>query len=100
MSNKPNFSKVVSLAEFREERAQAGNIDIDLGDGSPPVVIPAAELWPDDLPSSSREPDAFAAAIVGADEWERFKAAGGTFKLFNAIYDKVTKERQGADPAK
>ena len=87
----------VSLAEFRDKRQAEGAINIDLGDGSDPVVIPAAELWPDDLPSVTRKAE-FAKAIIGESEWDRFVAAGGTYRLFESIFDSVTKQRQGVAP--
>lgn len=71
-----------NLAEFVERKNTELGIDIDLSDGST-VRVPAPECWPDmraieDLNECAR-------LILGDEQWARFTADGGTYKLLDSI---------------
>lgn len=89
--------KVINRAEFRQKRIEEASIAVDLDDGGEPVVIPPPDHWPDDMPSYTRKPVEAIKAIIGAEAWERWAAAGGTAKELNFIFAETTKELQGAD---
>jgi hypothetical protein len=74
------------LTEFIERRIEEAGIDIELPDGTT-VTIPPGELWPEETAPLLDADDYQAAAqvILGADEWARFVAAGGSWKLMNSI---------------
>ncbi len=79
-----------NLKDYKERKADEGAIDVELWDGHV-MRIPPPELWPDEIGEriqAERDggekfpPNAMAAAIVGADELDRFIADGGTVTLF------------------
>lgn len=80
------MSKTYNLAEFVERHRAEHGIPIELPDGTT-VVIPPAELWPDEV-QPLLDADDFAGAtrlILGPDPYDQFVAAGGTWKLINLI---------------
>lgn len=92
----------IKLSDYKERKADEGAIDIELDDGSL-FRIPPPELWPDEVMERTRTltkenaheyPLAEQARdIVGAEEWARFTANGGTAVLFHSLL----KEDHGAD---
>lgn len=78
----------INLSEYREKRAAIGSIDIDLGDGSPPVRLPPPDLWSEEaftLVVSGAPLADQARALLGDDGYDRFIAAGGTPRLLDQI---------------
>lgn len=79
---------VVDLTAWRKAREEAGALDIDLGDGSPPVRLLPPELWPDAVHQQLRENpgdlDGQARAVLG-DDYDRFIAGGGTARILNQL---------------
>lgn len=80
------MAKAYNLAEFVERHLAENGIPITLPDGTT-VVIPPAELWPDDVqPLLDAEDFAGAARVIlGAEAYDQFTAAGGSWKLLNLI---------------
>lgn len=79
----------VDLSEWRKAREEAGSLDIDLGDGSPPVRLLPPELWPPAVTEALRDHpgdfDAQGRAVLGDAEYERFLAAGGTARVLDQL---------------
>ncbi len=77
--------KKYNLGEFVERRLVDAGIEIELPDGQ--IVLPPPELWPDAVNELFKADDYEGAArlILGEDAHCRFVAAGGTWKLLNAI---------------
>lgn len=82
----------VVLAEYAEKRNNEAGLEIETPDGST-FFIPAAELWPDDFPIGGTAADQMR-SILGADDYDRFIAAGGNAKLASAAFFEV----QGSTP--
>ena len=78
----------VDLAAYIAGKAETGSLNINLGEGQPPVRLLPPELWGDDAieviqsGASLREQGI---AILGADEYARFEAAGGNARLLDAL---------------
>lgn len=87
--------KKVNLAEYRERKENQGAIDVEAPSGRV-FRIPPAELWPDEVPFLRGDLPAQAAAIMGAEEFDAFKAEGGTANILDAII----KDEHGAEAGK
>jgi hypothetical protein len=88
---------VVDLAEFvTAARADRPGFAINLGDGVEQLHVPDPVLWPDDaLTWAEKDPVRAGRAIVGADEYERFAAAGGTAAVLWRIIRRQTQASPG-----
>lgn len=84
MSNGP---KKVKWSHFTEDRNREAAVIIDLEDGSRPFMIPPPEFWIADFATAGGDKDKAGAAVLGAAEWKRWKAAGKTMELLNAMYE-------------
>lgn len=84
----------VDLSEYVERKINEGAIEITAGDEK--FVVPPAELWPDELSEYRGDLVKQAECIMGAEVFARFKAAGGTANLLDAII----KDTHGADAGK
>ncbi len=89
-----NGTRRVSFADFVERKEEEHGFDIDMPDGTV-VHVPAPELWSDEVGDAYRSGDLSGAAraVLGAEQWERFTAAGGTATALNHI----VAEQQGMD---
>lgn len=95
MSQRTSPRRVV-LADFKAAKELEGAIDIETPDGQV-FRIPPPALISDELLARSRtaadDPIGFVTALLGADAYEKFKAAGGSAAVALAIFQ----EEQGAD---
>lgn len=85
MSNKPNFRRGTSLAEFAQKRREEGSVEIPMTIGDP-IVVPPREFWTrttNDLLATqstrlSKEDRAtdeqIARSIIGDEAFNRFAA--------------------------
>lgn len=81
----------VNLSDWIAERRNADPwLSIEVEDGDP-VVIPDPILWPE--PGDDDTNDDLAAKTIGAEEYARFKANGGTWTILLAL----VRERGGLD---
>lgn len=89
-----------NLATFIETRRAAESVEIDLPDGTS-VAIPPPYLWPDAIgPATDR--GEIVRLILGDDAAERFAAAGGNYRILNAIWEDAQGQGMGeaaASPA-
>lgn len=85
----------IKLSDYKESKANEGRIEIEADDGTV-FVIPPAVLWPDDAADRYRLGDIVGCArvIMGEEEYEAFKAAGGSAGIVGALVG----EEYGANP--
>lgn len=78
--------RVVNLADFKAKRRDEGAIDVVAEDGNTYRIDPP-ELWPDEASERAEAGDLVAAAraVMGAEQYEAWVAAGGTASLVMAI---------------
>jgi hypothetical protein len=93
----------VRLSELIERKRNEGAMEIDLDDGKPPIILDAPELWPDEFrkiagDGKSTDED-IAKLLLGADNWKRFVAAGGTQGLFLSLLQERHNLTVGESPA-
>ena len=87
------MSNTVNLSAWINERRDRGPwLTIEVADGDP-VTVPDPLLWP--APGEDDTNADYAAAILGADAYERFKANGGTWGMLNAIIEEHTGSTAG-----
>lgn len=87
----------IKLSEFKE-RKLADAVEIDYGDGV--LVVPPPELWSDETREvPAGDIVALARAIVGADAYEAFVAAGGSASMLNAIIEEENGTTTGESSA-
>lgn len=93
----------VKLSEFIERKRNEGALEIDLGDGKPPIILDAPELWPDEFRTVVADKDStdadVAKVLLGEAEWKRFVAAGGTQGLFTSLLHERHNLTAGESPA-
>lgn len=79
--------KVVNLSQFKEKKLAEGSITIELDDGAAPVVVPPPQLWSDEVYAMAKDNDnaGACALVLGADEYGRFCAAGGSSAVLLSI---------------
>lgn len=84
----------VNLAEFMARNYDDSATVVELADGST-ITLPPADMWPDEAYEAAREGDIKSCVILalGQSEYDRLCAAGGNWRILNAI---VT-EQQGLD---
>lgn len=75
--------KTVRLSDFRE-RKMAEAIEM-VTDDDQTFLIPPLDLWPDEVDAAMPLVDR-CRLILGADDWDRFVAAGGTATIMNAVW--------------
>ena len=87
MAAKPEVARV-KLADRIERQITTRGIEIEVSDGTA-VLIPPPELWDDTARSAAANPkttsEDFAKVLMGADQWAKFLADGGTPRLFDMI---------------
>jgi hypothetical protein len=75
----------VKLGEVRERLVEKGAIEVELSDGKVLRIDPP-ELWSDKcrhiLRDSTKDDADLGREMMGADNWKRFVADGGTGALF------------------
>lgn len=78
----------VKLTDFKAKKRDEGAIEIEADDGTVFRVEPP-ELWSDDIVSMSADRtqviEMATALLGGEEEYERFKAAGGSAAVLSAI---------------
>lgn len=84
MSNGP---RKIKWSHFTEDRNREAAVEIDLEDGGAPFTIPPPEFWISEFAAAKGDPDKAGVAVLGDAEWKRWKKAGKTFDLLNAVYE-------------
>lgn len=71
--------KRYKLTDYKQEKREAGGIEIEADDGRVFKIDPP-ELWPDEVLEliNVESPDVIAVARLLLDDYEAFKAAGGS----------------------
>lgn len=95
MSKRTGPTKV-KLSDFKERKELEGAIDVETDDGQV-FRIPPPEVWPDevnDITKGDRDAVRMAQVILGADQYEKFCAAGGNAAMLHGIFAEV----HGASP--
>jgi len=79
--------KPVILFDYMERKKKHGTIEIELGDGQPPISVPPTELWRDEAFDTAGTGDTKGALaiILGQEAADRFTAAGGNWRMLNGI---------------
>lgn len=78
--------KRYNFAEFVEAKLRDEGIPVDLPDGTS-IVIPPGILWPEEAFAMMRTGDMAATTrlFLGDDQYDRVIAAGGSWRLIDAI---------------
>jgi hypothetical protein len=94
MSKREGPAKI-RLSDFKDRKGVEGAIDVEADDGTT-FRIPPPELWDDDVVDLLRGEKLVDAArlIMGGDNYDGFRLAGGSANLLMAII----KEQHGVDP--
>jgi hypothetical protein len=75
----------LKLGEVRERLVEKGAIEVELSDGTI-IRIDPPELWPDKCRAVLKDPEKDDADLgremMGAENWKKFVADGGTGALF------------------
>lgn len=77
----------VKLEEFLEVQRAAPDLRVEFGDGDA-VEVWAPVLWTDEISAAlagGRFREGLAA--MNGEAWERFEAAGGTWRIVNHLYE-------------
>jgi hypothetical protein len=75
-----------NFAEFVETRRREDGIPVDMPDGAP-LVIPPGILWPEAAFEAMRAGDMAGCtrAFLGDEQYDRLIAAGGSWRIIDAI---------------
>lgn len=117
MSNRPNFKRGTTIAEFAQRRYDEGTIEIPITvDDAGPISVPPREFWPQPVremmerqgnPGRKKRPtdEDIARALIGDDQFERFAAevaagpaaeyAGGPGSFFFLYLQNEWQRQQG-----
>lgn len=89
------MTKRIKLTEYIERRIVDDGLVVELPDGTE-VTVPPAELWPDSSFEALGEGKTgeAVALILGGDQYLRFVAAGGNWRIINGMIA----EQQGVTP--
>lgn len=85
MSTTPEPVRRFVLTEYVNKIRAEGSIPVDLGEHGE-VVIPPPLLWPEPMPRGMENQQK---AILGEEQYARWKAAGGNGKLLDAIINEA-----------
>ncbi len=84
------------LEDFLETQRATPALRVPFGDDGEAIIVEAPVLWTDEIHAHMITGNIRAGLVAmnGTDRWERFEAAGGSWRIVNALYDKA----KGATP--